>query len=82
MPQKTSKTTRKHGTVTEIKLYADEVRTLSRAESLLAELRDLLSREDPDFEELNRAVGVLAYSKKYTHYKSNGQADTTEAPDA
>ena len=40
MPKKTSSTTRKHGEVTRIQLYADEQRVLDRAAEILEALHN------------------------------------------
>ena len=72
MPQKTSRTTRKHGTVTRIKLYADEVRTITKASYLLRELEGLVDSVE-DVNELKKADHVLAIGLKYTDYRDNGE---------
>ena len=88
MPTKTSKTTRKHGTVTRIRLYADEVRTLEKVESILAELGGYNSVESrqPIW---NTRDSVRKIREVYTDYQSNGQQqlpleedETPHCPDA
>ncbi len=75
MPSKTSKTTRKHGTVTRIQLYADEQRCLDNAFRILESLAGHLGTERKDAQELlNIACLVASAGDKYTDYQDNGEA--------
>ena len=84
MPSKTSRTTRKYGTVTRIKLYADEKARVKRINADFGEL--CWQTHDEEDRELIRdsLAGLNRLVVKYTDYQDNGQAslDFDESPES
>ena len=81
MPSKTSKTTRKHGTVTEISTTKNELDRMRAVHADMEELHTYWSTVDDEvanrIEDARRSLaGVIS---KYANYKSNGKADEQQA---
>jgi len=74
VPSKTSKTTRKAGTVTRIKLYADERRCLLRAGGVIIELSELLGEGEPQAKLAALSRSLDAAVETYRDYQDNVQA--------
>ena len=75
MPAKTSTTTRKHGTVVKIRIYADEKKRLDRLIDDMDELCTMIPNAE-DKQKLNNAMlAVCDIARKYANYSSNGKED-------